>query len=212
MRLKDILALNNGELPKLAGAALTTEFLEEREVNSEFGEIYYEGHYQGDLIGFNGTIARERREVPVAGRDNIVYREGRVSRTGTVSVAKVGSEFEALAIQIAGTNVEERRQLRNEGIDPAYKTYLTIKLDDPDAWGSEELVLFGVRFWEFPVGYAGAAIIQRDYPITWQSESLTKAIPRPVIGKAVERLAAKGTKIVPDGANTFPNYGTITLP
>ena len=209
MRLGDILELN-GVLPRLAGGALTTEFLEEREVNAEFGEIFWEGHHQADLIAFSGTVDIEKRELPVAGADNIVYRRGRVRAPGTMSIAKCDSRFEELMIKIAGTNVNERRELRNKGIDPQYKTYITIKLDDPDAWGAEEMGVYGLRLWNLPIGFSGQSIIQRDLSISWQSEKLLRAIPRPGEDPIFNEFA--GTRS-PEG-QTFPAYtpGGVILP
>jgi len=185
----------------LAQGGLSTEYLEQREVNSEFGEIWHEGHYQGDLIAFAGSLSIEKREVPVAGQDNIIYRRGRISRTGTLSVAKCDSRWEAYMIYFAGLSVQARRKLRNEGINPVPPTVLMIKLDDPDSWGAEEIALYGVQFWEIGLGYAGQTIIQRDIPVTWQSEKMLRAIPRPG-----NMQAAEGIESNPEG-QTYPAFG-----
>jgi hypothetical protein len=181
---------------------LTTTYLEEREVNSEYGELWHEGYYQGDLIAFSGTISIERRDVPVAGQDDTVYRRGRISRTGTLSVAKCDSRWEALIIYYAGLGVDQRRTLRNAGIDPFPSTTLLIRLDDPDSWGEEDIQIVGVKFWEIGLGYAGSSIIQRDLPVTWQSESMLDAIPRPgQLQTSVEGIPASNQPA------TYPAYG-----
>jgi hypothetical protein len=169
---------------------LQTTYIEEREVNSEYGEIWHEGYYQGDLIAFSGTLAIERRDVPVAGQDATVYRRGRVTRTGTLSIAKCDSRWEALIIYYAGLSVDQRRTLRNQGIDPFPSSQLLIKLDDPDGWGPEEILFSGIKFWEIGVGYAGSTIIQRDIPVTWQSERMLTAIARPGNLQAIEGIPA----------------------
>ena len=197
-----------GLAPLAGGTALngplTTEYLEEREVNSEYGEIWHEGHYQGDLIGFSGTISIEKREVPVAGQNTVIYRRGRVARNGTLSIAKCDSRWEAYIIYMASLSTQERRKLRNEGINPTPPTYLMIKLDDPDSWGAEEIVIYGVKFWEIGIGFAGSSIIQRDIPCTWQSEKMISAIPRP--GNLQSSAETVEHNTFPDGKG-YPGYG-----
>ena len=189
---------------------LYTEYLEEREVNSEYGQIYHEGQYQGDMIAVTGTISVEKREVPVAGQDIMVYRRGRVTRTGTLSIAKCDSRWEAMMIYFAGLTVEERRLLRNSGIDPFPSTTLMVKLDDPDSWGAEEIQLAGVRFWEIGLGYAGATIIQRDLPFSWQSERMVHAIPRPGnLQTSLEHIPAQPSELGYEGkpgGQTWPGF------
>ena len=163
------------------GALFTgvTNEIEEREVNSEWGQIWINGYYQQDLVGFTGTAAIGRNELAVAGSDKTVYRTTRQTRDGTLSYRKADSRFEFLLLTYMGLSADDKRALRAQGIDPFPQVQLLIVLDDPDSWGAEILQLNGVRFWSMPVGFTGADIIQRDLPVTWDSEQLLLAIPRP---------------------------------
>jgi hypothetical protein len=153
--------------------------IEERIIDGNYGEIFHNGKYQGDFRDFTGRIAIERREIPRAGTTGVVYRRGRISRDGTLRIAKVDSRFEALLIDYANTSEEEKRIRRGQGIPTFPDTQLTIKLDDPDSWGSEIITIFGVKFWEIGIGFTQNDMVERDIPVTWQREAMPKAIPRP---------------------------------
>jgi hypothetical protein len=182
--------------------AVTTSALEERQINAEYGEIWHAGYYQGDLVEFSGRVSIERREIPVAGQDKVVYRRGRVGRDGSVRISKVDSRFEALVIYYANLSVQDRRNLRGQGIDPFPATELILKLDDPDSWGAEEIKLTGVRFWETALGFGGNSIIQRDVPTTWDREQIVAAVPRP---------GNKQGATPPAGLQTYGGYGGNTV-
>jgi hypothetical protein len=156
-----------------------TSAIEQREVNSEYGQLWINGFYQQDLVSFSGTVAMGRSEIPVAGQDTIVYRTGRKSRDGTLSYRKADSRWEDLILTFMGLTPDDRRALRAMGIDALPTVQILVVLDDPDAWGAEVLQLNGVQFWSMPVGYTGSDIIQRDLPCTWTSEQLLLAIDRP---------------------------------
>jgi Phage tail tube protein len=156
-----------------------TNQIEEREVNSEWGQLWVNGFYQQDLVAFTGTAAIGRTEVAVAGSDTTVYRTTRQTRDGTISYRKSDSRWEYLILTYMGLSANDKRALRAQGIDPFPQIQLLVVLDDPDSWGAEILQLNGVRMWSMPLGYTGADIIQRDIPVTWDSEQLLLAIPRP---------------------------------
>ena len=168
---------NYGGVP--APFSNVTNQIEEREVNSEWGQIWVNGHYQQDLIAFTGTAAIGRTEVAVAGNDKTVYRTTRQTRDGTLSYRKADSRWEYLILNFMGLTANDKRALRAQGIDPWPRLQLLIVLDDPDSWGAEILQLDGVRLWSIPLGYTGADIIQRDIPVTWESEQLLLAVSRP---------------------------------
>lgn len=153
--------------------------VEDRRIDGEYGEVFHEGKYAADIVEIQGRIAIERREIPRAGQTSSVTRRGRVSREGTIRISKVDSRFESLIIKWANYTTKERREARAQGTELYRDTWLTIKLDDPDSWGSEELQLFGVKFWEIPIGFTQGDLIDRELPMTWEREQLNAGIPRP---------------------------------
>jgi hypothetical protein len=157
--------------------ALST--IEERRIDGNYGEVFHQGKYQGDILDISGRIAIERRELPRAGTNTMVYRRGRITREGTVRLGKVDSRFEALIINYASKSAAEHRAARGQGRPVFPDTEFTIKIDDPDSWGSEEIKISGVKIWEIGIGFTSGDMLERDLPITWHTEQLLHAIPRP---------------------------------
>jgi hypothetical protein len=158
---------------------MTTVTLEDRRVDGQWGEVWHQGVYQGDILEITGRIAIERREIPRAGTNNVAFRRGRVSREGSFRVGKVDSRFEKFILDMAGISVQQRRAARDQAVDLFPETWFMVRIDDPDSWGAEELQLLGVRFWEIPIGFTMGDLLEREIPFTWEEENLMKGIPRP---------------------------------
>jgi hypothetical protein len=175
--------------------------VEERQIDGNYGEIFHNGHYQGDIRDFSGRIAIERRELPRAGTNGIVYRRGRITRDGALRIGKIDSRWENLFIDYANTSEDEKRRRRGAGIPIVADAQLLIKIDDPESFGAEEVLLYGVKFWEIPIGFTQNDMIERDVPCTWQSEALVKAIARP--GNKLQSTVGS----TPTGQQTWPAVG-----
>lgn len=192
----------------MAGDSLTTTAIEERRIDGIYGEVWQEGQYQGDIMELQGSIQIEQRQIPRAGTTATVFRRGRVTRQGQLTLGKVDSRFEQLIIGWASYSVEDRRRLRSLGHNPWPDTWLTVKLDDPDSWGLEEIQLRGVKFWEISIGYGQGDLITQSLPFTWESESLMQGIARP----------GNQGHLLPDGSRpewstpSYPNGGTSNYP
>jgi hypothetical protein len=156
-----------------------TGTVEERQIDGGYGEIYHEGHYQGDIASFTGRISIERRAIQRAGTNQVVYRRGTITKEGTFVVNKVDSRFENKVINYANLDTATRRLYRDQGIDPWPATDFLIKLDDPDSWGAESIHIMGVRIWEVSLGYAPGEMLSRDLPCTWDSQKVLEGVPRP---------------------------------
>ena len=163
----------------MAVETVTSADVEERSIDGNYGEVFYKGVYQGDLTDFSGTVVIAKQEIPVAGTDRVVMRRGRVARDGTLTIQKVDSRFEALILGYAGKTPQERREARGEGKALMPSVELIIKLADPDSWGTEEIQLLGVKFWQTSIGFAPNAMVTNAIPVTWEHEHLLNAIPRP---------------------------------
>jgi hypothetical protein len=156
-----------------------TGVIEERFIHGQYGEIYHEGHYQGDLASFTGRITIEQIPIKRAGTNQTVYRRGDINKGGTIVLNKVDSRFEKKLIDYANLSTDERRALRDAGIDPWPATDFIIKINDPDSWGGESLHIMGVRIWEMALGFEPGSFISRDLPITWDQQKLLEGVPRP---------------------------------
>jgi hypothetical protein len=57
---------------------------------------------------------------------------------------------------------------------PAYT--LRFIIDDPDAFGAEEIELTRVKFWEANFGYQNNEILEESIPFTFQNHNLLQCI------------------------------------
>lgn len=153
--------------------------VEERQIDGNYGEIYHQGHYQGDLRDFTGTISIERRELPRAGENDTVYRRGRITREGSFTLTYIDSRFTELFFNYTEKTANDMRADRARGIDSFPDTQFIIRLDDPASWGAEEIAIFGVKFWEIPIGFTANDMVERALPCTWQANTLVQGVPRP---------------------------------
>jgi Phage tail tube protein len=156
-----------------------TGSVEERRIDGNYGEIFHEGHYQGDLIAFTGRISIERRQIQRAGTNSSVFRRGVIGREGSFVINKVDSRFEEKFIEYANLTTDERRAMRDSGVEAWPATEFIIKLDDPDSWGAERIAITGVRLWEIGIGFTAGDMVERDMPCTWTSEKVLGGIGRP---------------------------------
>src|SRR4051794_27045848 len=115
--------------------------IEERQIDGNYGEIYHNGHFQADITAFTGTISIEQRALPVAGENTTIYRRGRISRTGSFSLIYVDSRFTELFFNYTEKSASDRRKDRAAGVESFPDFQFIIRLDDPDAWGAEEIAL-----------------------------------------------------------------------
>lgn len=188
----------------------TVADLEERAIDGNFGEIFYNGIYQGDITDISGTVVIAKQEIPVAGTDRVVLRRGRVARDGTMTILKIDSRFEALILGYAGMTPQERRERRGAGIPVFHAVQLIIKLADPDSWGTEEIQLLGVKMWQTSLGFAANSMVTDAIPITWNNERILNAIPRPGEEALLAELGVPA--VLDEGAvTTFPAAGSMPV-
>jgi hypothetical protein len=160
-------------------ASASVAAIEERAIDGNWGQIFMNGHVQADLKGITGTVAIAQQALPRSGSNTQVYRRGRITRSGSVSLLKVDSRFESWMLKYANMTAQEMREARGKG-EPVFQDLeLLVKLADPESWGSEELMLFGIKFWELPIGFTQNTMLERDLPMTWNTEHLVEGIARP---------------------------------
>lgn len=134
------------------------------------------GPYLGDVTAVEGAVEIGRIEVPLVGRNRVGYKRGRESREGTMRIQKMDTRWEMEVQRALALTLEDRRAVRDGratgpagGLGSPFNLHLVY--DDPDALGIEEWVLSGVLLWRLPLGFSmGEELVEREYPITWESE------------------------------------------
>lgn len=104
-----------------------------RVINGTWGEVWLDGEYVSECYGLQAKINFNKEDVPLCGQMATDKKITSVSCTGSMRMHKVNSRM-ALAIG---------EKIKN-GIDPRFT--VISKLDDPDAYGAERVVLRNVSF------------------------------------------------------------------
>lgn len=134
------------------------------------GEVRINGKWQADVTDVTGTVRQERRTVNMSGRRRASYKGGQVSGEGTLRFQKVDDRWEKDFFQHTSLSLKEQRELKKQGLLKSRAFPLLIVVDDPEAYGASYLKLGGVIVWEMPVGYSLTELIERELPITWETE------------------------------------------
>lgn len=104
-----------------------------RVINGTWGEVWLDGEYVSECYRLQAKINFNKEDVPLCGQMATDKKITSVSCTGSMRMHKVNSRM-ALAIG---------EKIKN-GIDPRFT--VISKLDDPDAYGAERVVLRNVSF------------------------------------------------------------------
>lgn len=151
----------------------------ERRMDGMYGEAYRDGRFLADVIEVSGTVSIDRRELPIAGSVNTHYKRGRVAREGTIRYQQVDSRWMQEVLSFTSLSLAERRAARDRGENPAAPFDLMLTIDDPEAFGKETLMLYGVIMWNHSIGYSINDLLEREVPITWASEELLSGVSQP---------------------------------
>lgn len=142
----------------------------DRVINGSFGKLYLNHDtWLANVQRLEGRITIDRREIRPAGTRELGYKAMGTAGEGTITSLRVTS----LWIRQVG---EYQRTPRSK--HPSY--VLRYVLDDPDAFGQEEIELTGVKFWEVPIGYQVNEILEEGVPFTFQNHNLLQCIDGPL--------------------------------
>lgn len=150
----------------------------EKRIDGMYGEVWVGDPNEtvkwfGDVVNVSGTVTVERKPVNPAGSVQTYNKRGRVTREGTLQFDKVDSRLEEEFLTNVNKSLDERRTARdatNALWFPRFRMIVT--LDDPDAWGKEEIVLQNCEFWTMPLGFSLGEMRQTELQFTWEWEDV----------------------------------------
>ncbi len=143
-----------------------------RRFGGMYGAAYRNGFLQQEAIEVAGNVAVARIEVPLVGQTKTGYKPGRETREGTMRIQQVDSTWALEIFQFTSQSLVSR-QHQHGGSDSGPRSFdLTLTVDDPEAYDYESWQLENCIVWQMPIGFAITDdIIQREIPITWESET-----------------------------------------
>jgi hypothetical protein len=104
-----------------------------RVMSGTFGEVWLNGDYVSECYGLQAKVSFNKTDINLCGRMATDKKVTSTSATGSLKLHKVNSRM-ALAV---GDDLKNGR-------DPRFT--VISKLDDPDAYGAERIVLRNVSF------------------------------------------------------------------
>lgn len=149
----------------------------EKRIDGMYGEVYVledgQAVWWADVTNVTGTVTVERKPINPAGSVQTYNKRGRVSREGTLTFDKVDSRLEKKFLESVNKDLATRRANRNVAWFERFTMH--VKLDDPDSWGSELLVLQNCEFWTLPIGFSLSEMRTTELQFTWEREDLPGA-------------------------------------
>lgn len=126
-----------------------------RVINGTWGELWIDGDYMAEVLGLQAKVTLEKADVKRVRRLGTGKKVTGISGAGTIKMNKVTSYF----IQKISENLQKGKT-----------TTATIrsKLADPDAFGSEEVELYGCTFDELTLAdWEAGANGEESIPFTF---------------------------------------------
>ena len=155
-----------------------------------YGSAYIGSELLADVVEVSGNIEVNRIQVPLVGTTTQGYKAGRETREGNIKIQKVDSFWETKLLTFL--------QARATGTAQSPTFNLVLKHDDPDAHGSEVWNLFGCQIWRVPIGFSITDdIIDREFPLTWERETLGTGTGLAATATGAWRLANGSVPVVP---------------
>jgi len=127
-----------------------------------YGELHDDGGFIANINKVEAKVTVAKLDVNRSGTRVTGYKRGAITGEGTMTGFKVTSRWVELGIN----------EMSDE-TNPPTPISLVVRLDDPEALGTEEITIGFVKFWEFPFGYNVGDLIMEELPFTFESIELT---------------------------------------
>ncbi len=138
----------------------------ERTINGSFGEVRDEnGDWLVNVQEVTFRISVDRSEIQMSGTRRTGYKATRTSGEGTLRQFKVTTEM-----------IKRVSELMRDDNQSQFRGQLMVKLDDPEALGSERCLLKAVKFWEINGGWRVGEIVEEEVPFTFEDISFPDEI------------------------------------
>lgn len=139
-----------------------------------YGSAWRDNVMLAEVVQVVAEVQINQVTVPIVGATRDGHKPGRETRTGTINIQKIDAKWEYEIWSFMSQGLDQRRAQRDDPNQtrPSRTFDIHLKIDDPDALGLEEWVLYDCQIWSLPLGIdIGTDVIERQYPLTWESEA-----------------------------------------
>lgn len=112
-----------------------------------------------------GKLSTNKLEIRRSGTRRMAYKRGMITGDGTITQFKVTSAFLTKMVN----------EFHDE-LSPPSDIVLDVFLDDPEALGTEQLRLTGVKIWEVDFGWKVGDMVDESIPFTFEDARLLESI------------------------------------
>lgn len=142
-----------------------------RRMGGMYGSAWRDNVQLAEAVEVSGAVEVNRIEVPLVGQTKQGYKPGRESREGTLRIQKIDDKWELELYRFLSQSLASRRAVRGTAAATLRTFDLKLEIDDPEAHQLSSWQLENVQIWRMPVGFSITDdIIDREFPITWESE------------------------------------------
>lgn len=130
------------------------------------------GNMLTDVVRVTSTVARNRIEVPLVGRQSTGYKPGRITTEGSIAFQKIDTGWELRIYNALTMDVDALRVARDAGHFGELDGTFNLKLaeDDPHAFGKEVWQLKGCQIWQMEITMdTSEDFKQRELPMTFDT-------------------------------------------
>lgn len=141
-----------------------------------------------EVESIEATKERTFVDVTLPGTGEVGSKRASVTKTGTMTVQKIFSEWEGYvnAVQFAGT-LQERRRARDINQRVNSKLTLQVWLDDDASLGAEGWQVDGVDLGRLMIGYSQDDTMTRDLPFRFDDLTLIRGFQR--LGASIDPIS-----------------------
>lgn len=136
-----------------------------RTINGSYGEVWHDGVWLTNVQSAEAVVDIDKEEIKRSGTRWTGHKVTSLKGSGTISGYKVTSDF----VQLIGSVATDRGK--------PYVTSLILKLDDPEAFGAERVMLKGVQFDQIPLSkFEVGSLVEEALPFTFSGYDLLDKI------------------------------------
>jgi hypothetical protein len=138
---------------------------ESKVINGSYGEVWHDGKWLSNITKCEATIDINKEDVLRAGSRWTAKKVTTLEGSGTITGYKITTEW-----------IEAQSGVLADRGTP-YVTSLTVKLDDPEAYGAMRVMLTGVIFDKIDlVKFEMGSLVEEELPFTFTGMELLDKI------------------------------------
>lgn len=130
-----------------------------RVIHGQYGYVYDEtGDWMSHVKSLQASIDINKEDVPRAGSRRVGKKTSTIDMTGSMTAYKITSDM-----------IKRLSESVKDGGKP-FVTQIIVKMEDPESYGSERILLKGVQFDNIPlINFEVGSLVEEEFNFTFES-------------------------------------------